>query len=176
MSARKQIEPLPWNPQASAAYGLEPAGELGLGCVGHGQPKRAAITPLLASQANGPEGEAVEPLRGAGVAASEQSEHWRAQREVLRGEIKRGRECLEETERELVSLRNRLEEWPAYERICGRNPLQDYMQVLAAKERIAQFLPGWLTRREAQLRVLSAQLERCLGKAPMVLAESPPSP
>ncbi|HEV2207169.1 MAG TPA: hypothetical protein VG167_00215 [Verrucomicrobiae bacterium] len=75
-------------------------------------------------------------------------------KELLRREIKRGREYLEETKQELATLRTRLEEWHRYEQVCGHNPLADYMQLVASKEEIMRFLPAWLERREAELRIL----------------------
>jgi hypothetical protein len=80
-------------------------------------------------------------------------------KELLRREIKRGREYLEETKQELATLRTRLEEWHGYEQVCGRNPLADYMQLVASKEEIMRFLPAWLERREADLRILGSESE-----------------
>ena len=90
----------------------------------------------------------------------EQSDAWFAKRDKMRSEIKRGRECLEQVKSELAALRARLDEWPGYELICGNNPMPDYMQAIAAKERIEQFLPGWLKDREAQLQALDLQIDR----------------
>ncbi len=64
-------------------------------------------------------------------------------------------------QRDLAVLRGRLEDWPACERICGLNQLPEYMQSLAASERIEQFLPGWLKRREERLHALGRKMERC---------------
>jgi hypothetical protein len=60
----------------------------------------------------------------------------------------------------LATLRSRLEEWPGYETVCGKNPLSEYMQTIAAKERIEQYLPVWLKRREEELHSLSREIER----------------
>ena len=96
----------------------------------------------------------------AALARQEQWDAWSVEREQLRNEIKRGCECLEQVQGELAMLQARLEDWPAYERICGRNPLPEYMQALAAKRGIAQFLPEWLKRREKRLQELGQQMEQ----------------
>jgi hypothetical protein len=77
----------------------------------------------------------------------------------MRTEIKRGWELLEQVQRELAVLRARLDEWAGYEVVCGKNPLSEYMQAIAAKERIEQYLPVWLKRREEQLHALDRQIE-----------------
>jgi len=64
------------------------------------------------------------------LALQEQWDNWVVERDQLRSESRRGRECLEQVQRELALLRSKLEEWPAYERVCGRNPLPEYMQAL----------------------------------------------
>lgn len=102
----------------------------------------------------------VQQCRSA-LALQEQWNAWLAQRDQLRNEIKRGRECLEQTRKDLAAVHGGLEDWTGYERICGKNPLCDYMQTLAAKERVEQFLPDWLKRREEQLKVISRKLEHC---------------
>ncbi len=88
-------------------------------------------------------------------------EAWLAAREMLRNEVQRGRECLEQVRRELQELRWKLEAWPAYERICGHNPLAHYLQSLDAKERIERFLPAWLEQREEQLAALNTKMATC---------------
>lgn len=82
-----------------------------------------------------------------------------SKRDQMRTEIKRGRELLEQVQCELVVLRARLDEWAGYEVVCGKNPLSDYMQAIAVKERIEQYLPVWLKRREEQLHALDRQME-----------------
>src|SRR5262245_40907556 len=61
------------------------------------------------------------------VRLQDQWEAWLVERELLRNETQRGRECLEQIRRELAGLRQQLEEWPVHERICGHNPLPDYL-------------------------------------------------
>jgi hypothetical protein len=123
------------------------------------------VTPLREAQADlstgGGQGANGAEQRRAAVALQQQWDAWLAQREVLSTDIKRGRECLEYTHKELARLRANLEDWAGYERICGHNPLLEYMQLLAARERIEQFLPDWLKRREAQLHALNHQMEQC---------------
>jgi hypothetical protein len=88
-------------------------------------------------------------------------EEWQARlehRESLRADIKRGREYLQQIRRELDALKDRLEEWPTFERTCGKNPLLEYAQRISAKERISKYLPVWLKRREQQLKAVNQQI------------------
>jgi hypothetical protein len=103
----------------------------------------------------------VEPKPPGSFALQDQWNNWVDKREQMGTEIKRGRECLEQVKKELATLRARLDEWTGYEVVCGRNPLSDYMQAIATKERIEQYLPVWLQQREDQLRALNVQMERC---------------
>ncbi len=86
---------------------------------------------------------------------------WSARRDVLANEIRRGREVLNQVQEELATLRNGLEDWPGYERVCGVNPLPDYLQSIALKEGVRKFLPDWLGRREAQLQALDRRMKHC---------------
>src|SRR5258707_3791142 len=64
-------------------------------------------------------------------------ENWRAllqRRDQLGREIKKGKERLEDIQKELMESRLVLEQWPGYEKQCGRNPLPHLMQSVAAKE------------------------------------------
>jgi hypothetical protein len=79
--------------------------------------------------------------------------------EQLLSDIKRGEECLQQLQRELVSLRADLEAWPEYERVCGTNPLAGYLQAISTKEQLVNFLPGWLKRQQEQLQSLSRTME-----------------
>jgi len=101
------------------------------------------------------------PAGSATLSLQEKWEGWLVRRELLRNDLKRGKELLDNTQRELAQLRSQLEEWPAYERVCGKNPIMDYMQAIAAQERIEQFLPAWLKRRETELATLNRALEEC---------------
>ena len=87
---------------------------------------------------------------------------WNAEQdrcERLRTEIKRGKEYLEQVKEDLAEQRARLEEWPAYERSCGQNPLAHYTQALMVNERIAAFLPDWLERHERAFQAAQSQLD-----------------
>jgi hypothetical protein len=127
--------------------------------------QRNVVAPLREAEAdcaqNGNGDIRTAEQRRAALALQQQWTAWLAQREVLNGDIKRGRECLEHIDNELAGMRANLEDWAGYERICGRNPLLEYTQLLSAKERIEQFLPGWLKRREAQLHALNHLMEQC---------------
>jgi hypothetical protein len=72
----------------------------------------------------------------------------------LRSEIKRGKEYLEQAERDLAESRALLEDWPAYEQTCGKNPLTHLTQSVLLNGRIAHFLAAWVKRREAELESL----------------------
>jgi hypothetical protein len=102
---------------------------------------------------------ALEQKQRAALALEEQWSSWFSKRDQMRTEIKRGWELLEQVQRELAVLRARLDEWAGYEVVCGKNPLSEYMQAIAAKERIEQYLPAWLKRREEQLHALDRQMQ-----------------
>jgi hypothetical protein len=95
------------------------------------------------------------------VLLQDQWEALLAERELLRNDIQRGREGLNEVRRDLITLWAQLAEWPAYERICGHNPLPDLVQSISVRERIEEFLPGWIARREDQLATLNLKMEAC---------------
>ena len=95
----------------------------------------------------------------AALALQERWNSWLVEREVLREEIKRGKECFEQVQEDLAATRASLEDWARYERQCGKNPLFSSTQSLDARERVEQFLPGWLSRREEQLRILTHEMQ-----------------
>src|SRR3954470_16010519 len=97
--------------------------------------------------------------RRAALELQEQWTSWLKERESLRADIKRGIEYLDQVVKEHALARAGLEQWPAYERHCGKNPVFDYAQTLLVSERIEQFLPDWLKRREAQLNALIRTME-----------------
>lgn len=164
MSARMQLEALKWS-EAGNLANPEQIMEVEMQSRLRNLDHRNVVAPLREAQlglsAHGGNGAPDAEQRRAALALQQEWDAWLAEREVLRGDIKRGRECLEHTHEELAGLRANLEDWAGYERICGRNPLLEYMQLLSAKERIEQFLPGWLKRREAQLHALTHQMEQC---------------
>jgi len=104
--------------------------------------------------------EALEKRRAA-LALQERWSSCLLQRELLRDEIKRGKECLAQVREELAGLHLRLEDWPAYERECGKNPLFRLTKALSVTERVEEFLPGWLERRESKLQALIREMELC---------------
>jgi chromosome segregation ATPase len=108
-----------------------------------------------------PARESAETQRWAALALQEQWNAWLDQRDQLRTGIKRGKEYLDQVQKELAGMRARLEDWAVYERTCGKNPLPSYIEAITANERIEQFLPGWLERRKEQLGALNRQLETC---------------
>jgi chromosome segregation ATPase len=121
-------------------------------------PLRAAQAKLASAQSRPDEAK----LEGrAALELQQQWNSWMDERELLKNEIKRGNECLAQIQDDLADTRDRLEEWAAYERHCGKNPLFDFMQTIAIKERLERFLPRWLARREAQLERLNRNIELC---------------
>ncbi len=167
MSARLELEKVSWD-SAAEVVALEPGGknrsELELeSLIRNFDPKDLAAPVREVYEAIERE-KTVEGTDGRCQAAVAVQEHWESclvQRELLTNEIKRGKECLEQIQKELAALRLRLEEWPAYERICGKNPLFDYMHAIRAREEVVQFLPAWLNRREEQLKQLRREMESC---------------
>lgn len=161
-----EIEPMTW--EGMGQIERDNAGRdlsaVQLECLVRNSDNRNLVAPLR--QAHAALGEtaraelATEDKRKAALALQERWDRWFEQREQLRSEIKRGRECLEQVQKELALLRARLEDWPSYERICGRNPLPESMQSILAKERVEEFLPGWLRRREDQLHALGRKMEQ----------------
>lgn len=161
MSARMELETLKWS-GAGAPANCEALTEVEMQSLLRNLDQRNLVTPLREAQAVcGHHGAHAAERRRAALALQQQWNDWLSQRELLRGDIKRGRELLEHTRRELAELRSDLDDWAGYERICGHNPLLEHMQSLSAKEQIEQFLPGWLQRREAQLHALNHQMEQC---------------
>jgi hypothetical protein len=162
MSARMQLETLKW---AEVVTNPEQLVEIEMQSRLRNLDHRNLVAPLREAQlgmgAYDSNGTPAAEQRRAALALQQQWDAWLCEREVLRGDIKRGRECLEHTQNELAGLRANLEDWVGYERICGRSPLLEYMQLLSAKERIEQFLPEWLKRREAQLHALNNHMEQC---------------
>jgi len=163
MSARMETEPISWE---SAERGDPDATRRALselpieGLVRHTENDLAGPLREAALQAEDERTDLKsETKRYSSMPLQEQWKAWSAKRDEMRLDIKRGKECLEQVQRELAALRGRLEEWRGYETICGTNPLHDYMQAIATKERVEQYLPGWLKRREEQLRALDRQLE-----------------
>ena len=123
--------------------------------------QRTLVTPLREARADG---SSQATTKRAALALQERWNAWLGKREVLREEIKRGRDYLQQAQQELNAIRAGLEEWTGYERECGENPLLQYTQSLAAKEQVVEFLPSWLKRREERLTALIAEMESCARK------------
>jgi len=125
--------------------------------------RKDLVPPLREAQASPAALDGIHPDAGqkrrAALALQERWNSWLLEREVLREEIKRGRECLAQVQEELAKTRAGLEDWVLYERQCGKNPLFSSTESLGARERVEQFLPGWLRRREERLRGLSHEME-----------------
>jgi len=96
-----------------------------------------------------------------GLLLQDEWEALSAQREFLKNDVQRGRDCLQQVRCELNTLRTQLHDWAAYERICGRNPLPDLVQALVVKERMEQFLPTWIKSQEEQVAALTKKMETC---------------
>jgi len=124
-----------------------------------------ALPVLQASAVRKPNSKATRDAKNRrGFAQQKATNSLANQHEVLLSQIKRGEECLDQIRRELATTQADLEEWPAYERICGANPLADYLQSIAAKEQIVKFLPGWLKRQREQLQNLNRKMAAGAGQ------------
>ena|SRR5438477_4481366 len=167
MSARMEVEELEWTETAaeSSDKPIKQSLDSQMESFLRNADDKNLLSPLREAQAHlSREHELREDTQAqcrAALPVQEQWNSWLDQRELLRLDIKRGKECLEQTRRELASLRASLEQWTAYERLCGKNPLSDYMEAITARERIRQFLPGWLSRRQGQLMALTRRMESC---------------
>ncbi|HYV28658.1 MAG TPA: hypothetical protein VFA77_14065 [Candidatus Eisenbacteria bacterium] len=161
MSARMETEPVSWN---QTERGNRESKEKALSEIevedfmrGVESEKRGAPLRDLC----GSETDSEHRARQLDERSAQEQWHSRFARcEQMRTEIKRGRELLQQVQTELETLRSRLDEWTGYETVCGKNPLSDYMQTIAAKERIEQYLPVWLKRREEELHSLNREIER----------------
>ncbi len=72
---------------------------------------------------------------------------------AIQQELKRGQEYLEKVRSEIKMLRARLEDWPAYEQVCGKNPVEEFLQTLETRQKTEEFLLRWLARREKQVQL-----------------------
>ena len=172
MSARMETEPVPWESTESID---QDSAERVLGEI---QIEALVVNAERSNSTQAEEQRAGPPPEWkGGLLLGEQWNSWAAKRDEMQMEIKRGKECLEQVQRELATLRGRLEEWPAYESVCGKNPMGDYLQAISVKERIEQYLPIWLKRREEQLRALDLQLKnRADSYGPSICSERPRVP
>ena len=139
--------------------------EMEIDCLVQNFDETKLVAPLREIRAIPSNGKARKTIssdqRRAAVALQQQWEGWLVQRDLLRTQIKRGKQCLDQVRGELAAGLADLEDWPEYERVCGKNPLLDYMTTLSAKERIAKFLPSWLKRQQAQLNALNRKMALC---------------
>jgi len=167
MSARTDIERLVWHPLASTHVEsvAKKASDMELETFFSNLDPTEAIPPLTevqAKPARKPDARAAsEKKLPVDPGSRAQGQRFLVQHEQLLSRIKRGEECLNQVHQELEMLRSDLDEWADYERICGTNPLADYMQSISAKEQISKFLPGWLKRQREQLE----HLERAMQSA-----------
>ncbi len=81
------------------------------------------------------------------------------QQDLLREEIRRGEQYLEQAQAGVAEAGSLLEEWPSYEKSCGRNCLPCLTETALAGRRIERFLTNWLKRRRSQLR----SVEQAIG-------------
>ena len=86
-------------------------------------------------------------------------------RDFLREELSRGRDYLAQVQAELSKNRELLEQWDQYEATCSLRPLDHLVQCVVLKEKVEQFLIGWLQRRQKDLAVVSRQLDPKQGQA-----------
>jgi hypothetical protein len=93
-------------------------------------------------------------------------------RENLRDDIKRGKECLDKAQQAVAESRVRLEEWRTYEQRCSLNCLPPLLESLLANRRVERFLKGWLRRQEKQLETV----EQAISLFTPVAATPPRAP
>ena len=164
MSAQSEIETVSWDCiETLTPEFMTPASQIEVESLFRNFDQKNLVAPLrevrAAQERFRESAENSEERRRAALELQAKWERLLVQRELLRNELKRGKEVLEHTQRELGLLRSRLEEWQSFERVCGKNPLLDYMHAMLAHEKVEQFLPSWLQRREAQLASLNLTLE-----------------
>lgn len=120
----------------------------------------AAITPILSkydpdqslgTDINMAVKPPITPSHLSRVSRQQPSATWSENKDLLCDDIRRGQECLTRVRREISVLEAKMEDWPEFEKVCGKNPLPDYMQMLSDKERVERFLVLWLKRREKRL-------------------------
>lgn len=80
-------------------------------------------------------------------------------RERLRNEINHGREYLFQVQSELRENRRLLEQWAQYEQTCSLQPLDHLVQSVWLKQAVAEFLTGWLTRRQKEFDKVARKVE-----------------
>lgn len=145
--ARTDFEPLSW--EEAEQNRRENLRDTGLSAT-PGEPGFLGVFPAIAellAQAPGPNSAQEGRVKPRIESPAEKCER-------LRGELKRGREYMEQAERDLAESRALLEDWPAYEQTCGKNPLAQLTHSVLLNARIAYFLEAWLKRREAELESL----------------------
>jgi len=164
MSAKLEMEGTTWMEMEKVAIenGMSDLATIEMESLLRHTDQRNVVAPLREAhaavhRAGGVNGDGARKSRAA-LALQEQWNGWLAEREILREEIKRGKECLERVREELEATRAQLDDWAAYERECGKNPLFHYVQSLWVNERIEKFLPGWLERRERKLSALRSEM------------------
>src|SRR6266550_1506978 len=165
MSARTEVETANWQQTQLQQRGKNDLREIQIESFLRNADETKLVPHLKEARARlAQENEPSETLgenRHEAVALQEQWDSWLAQREALREEIKCGTECLDQVRRDLAITRQQMEEWPAYEWHCGRNPLPEFVHSIWTSEQIEQFLPGWLLRQEEKLNALNREMEAC---------------
>ena len=167
MSARMQIETQRWKERDKFAQsnGGKDLSVIELECIVRNVEQKNLVAPMReASAALSREhrpSQGTQEKRRAAIALQTQWNAWLEERELLRGEIKRGKECLEQIKRDQAIARAGLEQWPEYEKVCGKNPLFQYTETLVINERIEKFLPDWLKRRQDRLDAIMREMEQC---------------
>jgi hypothetical protein len=89
----------------------------------------------------------------------EQRESLSKRRDLLFTEIKRGKDYLQQVQKDLSDSRASLEQWSRYEQICSAHPLDYLIQTMTLQERTQQFLVGWLQRQGQKLAAIKQRLE-----------------
>lgn len=92
------------------------------------------------------------------------------QQDQLRNEIRRGKEYLQQLQKNLDESRTSLEQWNRYELISSIHPLDHLIETMSLQERTQQFLVGWLKRQEQKLAKVTEDIESRIRKAPQAAA------
>lgn len=159
MSARIELKPVSWHPLPPTQVEITAKQINDMQLETLTNLDRSSGIPALPDLQRKPDARATSEAKHRTESGREADRNTRLiQREMLHSQIKRGEEYLEQVRKELAAVRADLEQWTEYERICGRNPLADYLQSISTKEQIAKFLPGWLKRQREQLQSLSRKM------------------
>ena len=131
-------------------------------------PEQFPHTPFLVPVTNG----IVSPLKPRAYHRLAESVSPLELRDLLRGEISRGKEYLVQVQTELRQNRELLEQWSQYEVTCSLQPLDHLVQSVWLKSKVERFLIGWVDRKQKKLSIVQRKIEGMAdnGRLPHVRA------